>query len=70
MRGIGSLIAFTLDSPQARDEMLKSLMDKRMLALASGERAVRFRTPLNVSSEEIRIALECVADCLPSRVQA
>jgi L-lysine 6-transaminase len=39
VRGVGSLAAFTLESPEARKRMLDDLRAKRLLALASGERA-------------------------------
>lgn len=70
VRGIGSLVACTLESPEARQRMLKDLREKRLLALPSGERAVRFRLPLVVSAEEVDEALARVAACLPARVRA
>lgn len=68
VRGVGSLVAFTLESPAVRDRMLADLAQRRLLALASGERAIRFRMPLTVSAEEVDLAIERVADCLPTRV--
>ena len=68
VRGMGTLVAFTLDTARARDEMLNSLMEARLLALASGERAIRFRMPLIVTAEEVQTALERVATCIPTSV--
>ena len=70
VRGLGSLIAFTLKDGATRDEWLKKLREKKLLALASGERAIRFRLPFVVQKAEIDVALEKVAACLPSRVRA
>jgi L-lysine 6-transaminase len=70
VRGIGSLAAFTLESPAARDKMLKDLFAKQLLALASGPRAIRFRLPLVISSAEVGEVLARVEDCLPAGVQA
>jgi L-lysine 6-transaminase len=70
VRGIGSLVAFTLRSTELRNEWLKQLRERRMLALPSGERAIRFRLPLVVSKAEIDTALERIASCLPARVRA
>ncbi len=67
VRGYGSLVAFTLGSSEARNTMLKDLREKRFLALASGESAIRFRMPLNVSAREVDLALERIASCLPAR---
>lgn len=69
VRGVGSLAAFTLESPEARKRMLDDLRGKRLLALASGERAIRFRMSFVMSAVEIDAALERIADCLPARVR-
>ncbi|MAE29261.1 MAG: L-lysine 6-transaminase [Planctomycetes bacterium] len=68
VRGAGSLVAFTSESAEQRDELLRALAGKGLLALSSGERAVRFRLPLIVGDAEIDLALERIADCLPARV--
>lgn len=70
VRGIGSLVAFTLESPEARKETLDALRANRVLALASGERAIRFRLPFVVTDAEIEIGLERIASGLPTRVRA
>jgi L-lysine 6-transaminase len=67
VRGIGSLVAFTLESPDARQRMLLDLRGKRLLALPSGERAIRFRLPFVVNTAEVDLALERIAACLPTR---
>ena len=68
VRGCGSLIAFTLENPQVRDTMLGRLMDKQVLALASGPSSIRFRLPFILSSKEVDTALERVSACLPTNV--
>jgi L-lysine 6-transaminase len=68
VRGVGSLVAFTLESADVRNEMVVDLANKGLLTLASGERAVRFRLPLIVGEVEIDLALEKIADCMPARV--
>jgi len=70
VRGIGSLVALTLESREVRDRMLAQLREKRLLALPCGERAVRFRLPLNVGAGEIQLGLEKIAACTPARVRA
>lgn len=70
VRGVGSLVAFTLDSPATRDKMLGDLFGKHVLALASGERAIRFRLPMVISSQEVSEALSRIADCMPAGVNA
>ena len=68
VRGYGSLVAFTLDTPAQRQEMLDALFAKQVIALASGEKAIRFRLPLIISEAEIEEALTRIADCLPAKV--
>jgi L-lysine 6-transaminase len=67
VRGMGSLVAFTLETPEARAKMLSDLRAQRLLALNSGEKSIRFRLPLVVSESEIDLALTKVAACLPAR---
>jgi L-lysine 6-transaminase len=69
-RGVGSLVAFTLDSAATRDKMLCDLYAQKVLALASGERAIRFRLPLIISADEVAEALGRVSDCMPAGVRA
>jgi len=66
VRGLGSLAAFTLTNPDVRNALLKDLREKKFLALASGDRSIRFRMPLNVTGPEVDLALERIAQCLPA----
>jgi L-lysine 6-transaminase len=68
VRGIGSLVAFTLESREARKDMLGKLFERKLLALPSGPRAIRFRLPFAMTSGEVDQALERVEECLPARV--
>ena len=70
VRGVGSLVAFTLKDPETRGKMLSAMFDKELLALASGEQAIRFRLPLVVTSDDVRTVLERIEACLPSAVGA
>lgn len=68
VRGIGSLVAFTCENPAARDAMIDTLLEQRMLALKSGPRSIRFRLPLVISAEEVDQGLERAEASLPVRV--
>ena len=68
VRGVGSLVAFTLESPEARDRMMADLERQKLLCLKSGVDSIRFRLPLTINATEVSAALERVAACLPSRV--
>jgi len=68
VRGQGSMVAFTLESPEQRDECIRQMHARQLLVLASGEQAIRFRMPLVVTEAEIDQALERIADCSPAGV--
>jgi L-lysine 6-transaminase len=68
VRGQGSMVAFTLESPAQRDEYIRQMHTRQLLVLASGEQAIRFRMPLVVTEAEIDQALERIADCNPAGV--
>lgn len=56
-RGRGLMIAF---DTERRDEFLKRLKGKGVLALSCGENSVRFRPHLTITKEEVDFALEAI----------
>jgi L-lysine 6-transaminase len=64
IRGVGSLLAFTLPDPTRRDRVLRELSNRRLLALPCGQRSVRFRLPLCVRREEIDEGLQRTQDAV------
>jgi L-lysine 6-transaminase len=58
VRGRGLFLAFDLPDPKARAEFWKGLFDRGALVLKSGERAIRFRPALDISTEVIDEAME------------
>lgn len=70
VRGLGSLVAFTLKDTETRDRMLRALFDKELLALASGPVSIRFRLPMVLDVQEVQTILERVEASLPSAVGA
>ncbi len=69
VRGIGSMVAFTLETPAARDTMMARMRDHRLLALKSGAQSIRFRLPFVIEAKEIDSIVDRVADALRSRVR-
>ncbi|MGH9295460.1 MAG: aminotransferase class III-fold pyridoxal phosphate-dependent enzyme, partial [Acidimicrobiales bacterium] len=60
-RGRGLLAAIDVPSARVRDEVLGRLRsEERLLALACGERSIRFRPALSVTSEEVASCLEAL----------
>ncbi len=64
VRGKGLMVAFDLPSTEKRDEVFRSTYENGLLVLKSGERAIRFRPPLNVTKEEIDTAMEILDDAM------
>ncbi len=60
VRGRGLFIAFDLPDPETRDKFWKGLFDGGVLALKSGEQAIRFRPALDIGAEAIDAAMDLV----------
>jgi L-lysine 6-transaminase len=52
-RGRGLFAAFDASSPDVRTAIRNKCLQKGLIVLPSGERAIRFRPPLNITREEI-----------------
>nr|WP_319945661.1 L-lysine 6-transaminase [Nocardia macrotermitis] len=59
--GRGLLCAITLDSTELRDEVVTRLReDEHVLLLGTGDRGIRFRPPLTVTTEELDSAVDAL----------
>ena len=68
VRGRGLFIAFDLPNPKTRDEFWKGLFDRGLLVLKSGDRSIRFRPALDITSEVVDEALNLLrAQCIATR---
>lgn len=61
VRGRGLMLGMALDQPA--QPLIDMMRDMGLLALAAGEKVVRFLPPLNVKDSEIEKALEIVDKC-------
>jgi len=66
VRGRGSLVAVTLETPEARQRLLKELFAHEVIALASGPASLRFRLPLVIGPGEIDELLARLEASLPA----
>lgn len=66
IRGRGLLCAFDLPNQDLRDAAKKLAMEKGLLVLGAGQRAIRLRPPLNVKKPELEHALMLIDDTLKS----
>jgi L-lysine 6-transaminase len=60
IRGLGLMCAFDLETPQKRDELKNRLVKNGLIILGCGEKTIRFRPPLIISSEEIKEAINII----------
>ncbi len=58
------MIAFDLETPEARDEAHRRLIESGLLLLTCGTRSIRFRPPLNLTAAEADAALEIARKAL------
>ena len=66
VRGRGLFIAFDLPDPAIRNDFWKGLFDEGVLALKSGEKAIRFRPALDITKEVVDEAIDLVRAAMPS----
>jgi len=64
VRGRGLMCAFDLPDPKLRDRVIAMLREAQVLVLACGERAIRFRPALNVTTDELKIGVRALDDVL------
>ncbi|MBS3946478.1 MAG: aminotransferase class III-fold pyridoxal phosphate-dependent enzyme, partial [Melioribacter sp.] len=65
-RGLGLLCAFDMPNPDVRKKFLTQLYKNKMIMLGCGVSTVRFRTPLNVTREEIDKGISIIRETLNS----
>lgn len=59
-RGRGLLCAFDMPSPEKRLELRQKVFNRRLLLIGCGERTIRFRPPLNISTVEINEGIDII----------
>src|SRR5947208_9288300 len=59
-RGRGLFLAFDLPDAKTREEFWKGLFDLGVLTLRSGENSIRFRPPLDITTEVIDEAMDAI----------
>ncbi|MDP7004973.1 MAG: L-lysine 6-transaminase [Phycisphaerales bacterium] len=68
VRGRGSLIAFTMQSQDHRNAMLKAFFNESVLALPCGVQSVRFRLPLIMTIDDANQLLSRTRDAVQQMV--
>lgn len=69
-RGRGLMCAITASSKELRDDILARCWSKGVMIIGAGERAIRFRPPLNLSSEEAATGLKVLEEAVREAVDA
>jgi L-lysine 6-transaminase len=62
VRGRGLFIAFDLPDTKARDEFWKGVFDRGLLVLKSGDRSIRFRPALDITTDVVDEAIELLRE--------
>ncbi len=57
VRGLGLMCAFDLPTRAVRDDAIRGLQQEHVLALSCGERSIRFRPALNITTPELGVGL-------------
>mgnify|MGYP001438211674 CR=1 FL=1 len=63
-RGLGLLCAFDFDDKEKRNNFINKCYDNNLLLLGCGTKSIRFRTPLNITKDEIDEGLTIIKKAL------
>jgi len=64
VRGRGLMCAIDLPDPGLRDRAIVMLRETQVLVLPCGERTIRFRPALNVTTDELKVGVRALDDVL------
>jgi L-lysine 6-transaminase len=64
VRGMGLFCAFDMQSKEQRNDFLKKAYDNGLLLVGSGNHSVRFRPPLNLTTQLVDRGMELIASSL------
>jgi L-lysine 6-transaminase len=64
VRGRGLMCAIDLPDGALRDEVITRLREMQVLVLSCGERTIRFRPALNVTTDELKVGVQALDDVL------
>ena len=67
-RGRGLLCAFDLPSSDDRNKLIEKIMDNGALILGCGEKSIRFRPSLNISTDNIDRGIEIIEQSIKSHI--
>ena len=67
-RGRGLLCAFDLPSSEDRNQIVNKIMDNGALILGCGEKSIRFRPSLTISTEEIDKGIEIIERSISNHI--
>jgi L-lysine 6-transaminase len=70
VRGVGTLVSFTLPDAEMRAEWIKKMREQKLLALTSGPSSVRFRLPFVMTQAEVDSAMAKIAAAIPAKARA
>ncbi|MFP4228472.1 MAG: L-lysine 6-transaminase [Salinivenus sp.] len=69
-RGLGLMCAFDLPSTEIRDRVKEATYEEGAIILGCGDRSIRFRSPLTITTDEIDEGMECIRRALRTATDA
>jgi L-lysine 6-transaminase len=60
VRGRGLMCAIDLPDPSVRDRVIGMLRETQVLVLPCGERTIRFRPALNISTDDLKVGVRAL----------
>jgi L-lysine 6-transaminase len=63
-RGLGLMCSFDLPSAEIRNKFREAVLKEKLIILGCGEKSIRFRTPLNITKDEIDEGLNIIRNVL------
>ena len=64
VRGKGSLVAFSVDTPERRGQIIGDMFDNELIALPCGPNSIRYRLPYVIEPTEVDEVLNRTEDSL------
>jgi 4-aminobutyrate aminotransferase len=64
VRGLGLLLAVEFDTPERRAGVIEAALDRGLLTLGCGKKAIRLLPPLDVTDREIEMGISILVDAI------
>ena len=70
VRGKGLMLAVEFDTPERRDRVVKEALERGMLTLGCGSKAIRLLPPLDLTEREVELGTDILSDAVRAAGEA